>query len=169
MIEEGRKVSVYTTMSRILTHLNSGQEQRSLAGNLAAIRNSIGKGYEDATEVWPILFPLMPQEYLGNGPLNYEEKALISVLQLYALGQQGSSKVLNDAIELIFVYMQIQIRILIRQIKVTRLRSFPFAMRLVNAKENIPADKRQQKIDMVISLLLRLKKVSDIEVLKNRP
>lgn len=39
-------------------------------------------------------------------------------------------------------------------------------MRLVNAKENIPADKRQQKIDMVISLLLRLKKVSDIEVLK---
>ena len=96
MIEEGRKVSVYTTMSRILTHLNSGQEQRSLAGNLAAIRNSSGKGYEDATEVWPILFPLMPQEYLGNGPLNYEEKALISVLQLYALGQQGSSKVLND-------------------------------------------------------------------------
>lgn len=76
---------------------------------------------------------------------------------------------LNDAIELIFVYMQIQIRILIRQIKVTRLRSFPFAMRLVNAKENIPADKRLQKIDMVISLLLRLKKVSDIEVLKNRP
>lgn len=76
---------------------------------------------------------------------------------------------LNDAIELIFVYMQIQIRILIRQIKVTRLRSFPFAMRLVKAKENIPADKRQQKIDMVISLLLRLKKVSDIEVLKNRP
>ena len=70
MIEKDKQVTVYATMGRILTHLNSLSEQRSLAGNLAAIRNSIGKNYEDATDVWPILFPLIPQEYLGNGALN---------------------------------------------------------------------------------------------------
>ena len=96
MIEKDKQVTVYATMGRILTHLNSLSEQRSLAGNLAAIRNSIGKNYEDATDVWPILFPLIPQEYLGNGALNHEEKALLATLQLYALGQQGSNKVSND-------------------------------------------------------------------------
>ena len=96
MIEKYKQVTVYATMGRILTHLNSLSEQRSLAGNLAAIRNSIGKNYEDAVDVWPILFRLIPQEYLGNGALNHEEKALLATLQLYALGQQGSNKVSND-------------------------------------------------------------------------
>lgn len=96
MIEKDKQVTVYATMGRILTHLNSLSEQRSLAGNLAAIRNSIGKNYEDAVDVWPILFRLIPQEYLGNGALNHEEKALLATLQLYALGQQGSNKVSND-------------------------------------------------------------------------
>ena len=36
------------------------------------------------------------EEYLGNGALNHEEKALLATLQLYALGQQGSNKVSND-------------------------------------------------------------------------
>ena len=93
---EGKGSSVYGTMMKILTHLNSPQEQKNLAGNLAAIRNSIGKGDEGSTEVWPILFPLIPEEYLGNGPLNDEEKALLLTLQLYALGQQGSNKTGND-------------------------------------------------------------------------
>lgn len=67
-----------------------------MAGNLATIRKSIGKNYEDDTEVWSILFPLMPQNFLGSGPLNYEEKALLVTLQLFAIGQQGSNKMLND-------------------------------------------------------------------------
>ena len=88
--------SVYSTMMRILAHINNPQEQKNLAGNLAVIRNSIGKNYGDATEVWPILFPLIPQEYLGTGSLNYEEKALLVALQVYAIGQQGSNKMMND-------------------------------------------------------------------------
>ena len=96
MNSEGKKMSVYSTMKKVLVHLNSPQEQNNLAGNLALIRNSIGKNIEEATEVWPILFPIIPQEYLGNGSLNYEEKALLVTLQLYAIGQQGSNKMLND-------------------------------------------------------------------------
>ena len=96
MITGDEKQSVYSTMMRILAYMNNPQEQNNLAGNLAAIRNSIGKNYGDATEVWPILFPLIPQEYLGTGPLNYEEKALLVTLQVYAIGQQGSNKMMND-------------------------------------------------------------------------
>ena len=88
--------SVYSTMMRILAHINNPQEQKNLAGNLAVIRNSIGKNYGDETEVCPILFPLIPQEQLGTGSLNYEEKALLVALQVYAIGQQGSNKMMND-------------------------------------------------------------------------
>lgn len=96
MKTEGKEPSVYGTMMKILAYMNSPQEQKNLAGYLAAIRNSTGKSDEGATGVWPILFPLIPQEYLGNGLLNYEEKALLTTLQLYAVGQQGSNKILND-------------------------------------------------------------------------
>lgn len=96
MNTEKKKPSVYGIMKAILAKLNSPQEQKSLAGDLAAIRNSIGKRYEEAAEVWPILFPLMPEEYLGNGELSREEKALLVTLQLYAVGQQGSNKVQNN-------------------------------------------------------------------------
>lgn len=96
MNTESKQPSVYGTMGAILDFMNSPQEQRNLPGNLAAIRNSIGKSFEEATGVWPILFPLIPQEYLGNGSLNYEEKALLVALQLYAIGQQGSNKMVSD-------------------------------------------------------------------------
>lgn len=93
---EGKIPSVYGTMKKILIQINSPQEQKNLKGNLAVIRNSVGKNYEDVTEVWPILFPLIPQEFLGTGPLTYKEKALLVTLQLYAIGQQGSNKMPDD-------------------------------------------------------------------------
>ena len=93
---EGKIPSVYGTMKKILIQINSPQEQKNLKGNLAVIRNSAGKNYEDVTEVWPILFPLIPQEFLGTGPLTYREKALLVTLQLYAIGQQGSNKMPDD-------------------------------------------------------------------------
>lgn len=96
MNTEGKIPSVYGAMKKILIYINSPQEQKNLKGNLAVIRNSAGKNYEDVTEVWPILFPLIPQEFLGTGPLTFKEKALLVTLQLYAIGQQGSDKVQND-------------------------------------------------------------------------
>ena len=90
------KQSVYDVMWRILNFLNSPQEHKSRSGYLAAIRNSMGKNFEDCTDVWPILFPLIPQNFLNVGSLSYEEKALLVALQLYAVGQQGLNKVAND-------------------------------------------------------------------------
>ena len=96
MNTEGKIPSVYGTMKKILAYMNSPQEQKNLKGNRAVIRNSAGKDFEAVTEVWPILFPLIPQEFLGTGSLTYKEKALLVTLQLYAIGQQGSEKMLND-------------------------------------------------------------------------
>lgn len=90
------KQSVYDVMRRILNFLNSPQEHKSRSGYLAAIRNSMGKNFEDCTDVWPVLFPLIPQNFLNVGSLSYEEKALLVALQLYAVGQQGLNKVAND-------------------------------------------------------------------------
>jgi CRISPR system Cascade subunit CasB len=93
---ENKRRTVYGTMKAILTQLNSPQEQKNLSGNLATIRNSTGKDFEDADDVWPILFPLIPQEFLGKGALTYEEKALFVTLQLYAIGQQGTNKMRGE-------------------------------------------------------------------------
>lgn len=96
MNPEGNRPSVYGTMRVILNYLNSPQEKKNLSANLAAIRNSTGKRDEYAAGVWPILIPFMPSEFLGRGTLTYEEKALLTTVQLYAVGQQGSDKILND-------------------------------------------------------------------------
>lgn len=93
---EEKKHSVYNVMWSILNFLNSPQEQKSRSGYLAAIRNSMGKNLEDSADVWPILFPFIPKEFLNVGILSYEERALLVALQLYAVGQQGLNKVSNN-------------------------------------------------------------------------
>lgn len=92
-----KKTSLYGTMKGIIAYLNSPQEKNSLAGNLATIRNSIGKKGEDATEVWPIVFSQIPEEFLGTSSLSYEENAILTTLQLYAISQQGAAKMQIDA------------------------------------------------------------------------
>lgn len=96
MNEKNRKTSVYEAVNTILLQVDEQKGNRNLAGDLAIIRNSAGKNLEDSSEVWPILFPLLPREFLGNGPLTYEEKAVLVTLQLFAIGQQGSNKIFND-------------------------------------------------------------------------
>lgn len=90
MSEEAKQTSVYEVMKEILWKLHRPEEQRHR--DLAAFRNSIGRDYEDAPEVWPILLPLLPEAFLGNGALTQEEKAIYVALQLYAVSQQGTNK-----------------------------------------------------------------------------
>ena len=93
MNAECKKKSVYRTMKELLSHINSPQDLATIRNS---IRNSVDESYMEATGVWPILFPYIPEEYLGCGFLSYEEKALLIALQLYACGQQGSNKIEND-------------------------------------------------------------------------
>jgi CRISPR system Cascade subunit CasB len=93
--DSDRRPTVYGTVKNILAHLGSPEERKSAAANLAALRNSAGKEYEEASEVWPILFPFIPMEFTGKGSATREEKAVYVTLQLYAIGQQGTNKIIN--------------------------------------------------------------------------
>ena len=95
MNNDNSRPSVYETMSLILAQINGPQNQKNLNADLAAFRNSIGKDVR-AIEAWSILFPLLPESYLGTGPLTKEERSILTCLQVYALGQQGTQKVKDD-------------------------------------------------------------------------
>ncbi|OLR56644.1 type I-E CRISPR-associated protein Cse2/CasB [Hornefia porci] len=90
------KPTVYQVVRNFISALDKQSENKNVSGILAVLRNSLGKEYEDASNVWPVIIPFMPDEFMGSGTPTYEEKAIYNTLQLYALGQQGSSKVEND-------------------------------------------------------------------------
>lgn len=87
------KINIYGIMNNIINRLNSSD--RNLSGSLALIRHSIGKEPEGAYEVWNMIFPSLPLTYLGVNELTYEERAVFFTLQLYALSQQGTNKMVN--------------------------------------------------------------------------
>lgn len=96
MTEGDNRVTTYTVVQKIIFALNKQGETGNISGTLAVLRRSIGKNYEEASDVWPILIPFMPDEFIGTGNPTYEEKAVYNAMQLYALGQQGSKKIEND-------------------------------------------------------------------------
>lgn len=96
MTENNNRVTAYAVVQKIIFALNKQSETGNISGTLAVLRRSIGKNYEEASDVWPILIPFMPDEFIGTGNPTYEEKAVYNAMQLYALGQQGSKKIEND-------------------------------------------------------------------------
>ena len=90
---------IKAVVSKAIRKLQDGGEyQKRSAAILANFRNTIGKDLAEATNIWPFFFEQMPTEYLSiNGKETFEERAVYSTLQLYALCMQGSSsKVLED-------------------------------------------------------------------------
>lgn len=86
------KDTVKQVTNRILYQLNGQLELPSGRSKLANIRNTIGKPLNQAMEIWPMMFQEIPEEFLGrSGEGSFEEKAILAVVQLYALHQQGNS------------------------------------------------------------------------------
>lgn len=96
MTEDNNRVTSYMVVQKIIFALNKQGETGNISGTLAVLRRSIGKNYEEASAVWPIIIPFMPDEFIGTSAPTYGEKAVYNTMQLYALGQQGSKKVEND-------------------------------------------------------------------------
>lgn len=92
MKDMNREPTVYQTVQVIINTLKDANEKRSTSGKLAALRNSVGKEYEEATDVWPLILPFIPDEFMGKGKATFAEEAIYIALQLYAIGQQGASK-----------------------------------------------------------------------------
>lgn len=91
-MDEERK-SVDAVMRKIIAEIEPIKTFGSGKALLAGIRDSIGKELTNAPQVWPLLFANLPEEYLGNkARITAEENAIYLSLQIYALMQQGSSK-----------------------------------------------------------------------------
>ena len=91
-MDEERK-SVDAVMRKIIAEIEPIKTLGSGKAILAVIRDSIGKELTNAPQVWPMLFANLPEEYLGNkARVTAEENAIYLSLQIYALMQQGSSK-----------------------------------------------------------------------------
>lgn len=88
-----KKPTVYSVMAKILYSMDNLKDTPSYKADLAEIRHTIGKPIEEATEAWPILFENLPEEFLSKwkNP-TYEEIAILTTLQLYALHQQGKAE-----------------------------------------------------------------------------
>lgn len=93
---ENKQPTVYQVVRNFIFTLDKQKEKKNISGILAVLRNSLGRSYEEASVVWPIIIPFIPDEFIGSSAPTYEEKSIYNTLQLYALGQQGSSKVEND-------------------------------------------------------------------------
>ncbi len=92
-MERDSKTKIYTVANKILYKLNAISGTPQGKAYLAKLRNSIGKELSETIEVWPIFFEYLPEDFLGTDNLvSYEEKAILTALQLYALHQQGVSK-----------------------------------------------------------------------------
>lgn len=122
------KTSVFSVTSKMVFKLNALTETPVGKSTLAKFRNSIGKNLEKSTELWPILFENLPEEFLGNGKyITKEENAILLTLQLYALYMQGNSDVTMSVDE------DIKFRNIGYSLKVLRASESPSVDRRFNA------------------------------------
>lgn len=92
MKEVENTISLYNAILRIIDNWERTRDESGTKMELSILRNSIGRKYEESPDVWPIVFSMIPEKFLGKGDATYEEKAIFLTLQLYSLGQQGSKE-----------------------------------------------------------------------------
>lgn len=88
--EEGKIASVWSITSSVVRRLQPKKGVLEEKAYLANLKNSIGKPLSQSSGIWPLLFEIMPEQYLGKfGKPTREELVVVNALQLYALQQQG--------------------------------------------------------------------------------
>ncbi|MBR0378780.1 MAG: type I-E CRISPR-associated protein Cse2/CasB [Lachnospiraceae bacterium] len=87
------KRDVYQVTGNIIRRLELGKNKDAdTKAILAALRDSIGRPLKEADRVWPMLFESLPSSFLGTkGRETYEEAAIYSTLQIYAICMQGAT------------------------------------------------------------------------------
>lgn len=83
--------------NRIINELTSQQNTSIEKMYFALLRKSIGQPLGRFPDVLQLLLNEMPEEFLGyEDRLSYEEEAILTTLQLFALYQQGTSSTSNE-------------------------------------------------------------------------
>jgi len=87
------RITVYGIANKLLHKLYTQLESSEGRAILSYIRRSAGKSEGLPMEVLAFIFENFPENYLGKGKgLTYEETAVLSALQLYAIHQQGETR-----------------------------------------------------------------------------
>lgn len=87
-----KKNEIYDTTFRLIQIMESMYQKKENKDLFAAFRNSAGKPFSDAEDVWPFLFGNLPEDFLGSGSrVTAEENAVYISLQNYAVCRQGSA------------------------------------------------------------------------------
>lgn len=80
---------VYNTICNILYKIGNRLNDSKGKAILSNLRNSIGKDIIQVPIIWNIFFENLPDEYMESSKFEKEEKVILTILQLYAIYQQG--------------------------------------------------------------------------------
>ena len=87
------KDTVYSVSSRILNQIASNLDSPANKAILANLRNSISKSYSQSIEVFSLLYEHIPESFISSSNnLSFEEKAILTSLQIFAIHQQGNGQ-----------------------------------------------------------------------------
>lgn len=81
---------VYSYTSKLIQKLSKNLELSSTKAKLASLRKASSKNSRHSIEAWSFVFEDIDEEFLGTSEkFTYEERAILSTLELYAIHQQG--------------------------------------------------------------------------------
>lgn len=88
-----RESNIYGVCLNIINYLDKTKDEPATMAKLANLRNSITKDISYNIESLAFVFSMIPEDYLGTyKELNYFEDTILTVLQLYAIYQQGKDE-----------------------------------------------------------------------------
>lgn len=87
------KASIYGVTYNILNQIVNDLDSSATKATLANLRNSISKPYSQTIGVFSTFYKYLPDSFISEyGDLSYQEKAIITTLQIFSIHQQGNSQ-----------------------------------------------------------------------------
>lgn len=97
MQNPSKRQLVYSTTNKIIFSLEESKELSKTKATLSNLRNSVGRPSAENLEGIKLLYQFIPEEfYTKYNKLTYEENAILTTLQLYAIHQQSEIDSVNN-------------------------------------------------------------------------
>ncbi|EFM24726.1 CRISPR system CASCADE complex protein CasB [Peptoniphilus duerdenii ATCC BAA-1640] len=97
MQNPSKRQLVYSTTNKIIFSLEESKELSKTKATLSNLRNSVGRPSAENLEGIKLLYQFIPEEfYTKYSKLTYEENAILTTLQLYAIHQQSEIDSVNN-------------------------------------------------------------------------
>lgn len=97
MQNPSKRQLVYSTTNKIIFSLEESKELSKTKATLSNLRNSVGRPSAENLEGIKLLYQFIPDEfYTKYSKLTYEENAILTTLQLYAIHQQSEVDSVNN-------------------------------------------------------------------------